>query len=577
MYKSSRNQSPQDIFGSFNQVLPVTKSEALYDVNAWFNQFYLHFTSQIDESIFEPLYPCHTGRPNASIRTLVGMIVLKEGHNWSDEQMHESCQFDMRIMRALGFNNVGDSAPVLSTYYDFKDRLAQYFKAHHVELIGKAFDSVTSKQSTAFKVRGEWIRWDSKLFSSNIARHTRLQLVINIIQFFWKTVLSSERNRSSKTDQVILDELLETTSGQQTYRMTNEEKRARLKKLGLVALRLRRTYADHTSEAYKGLSRMVEEHYHIVPNEDEGDDEHMDIEIRDKGEITGATLQSAFDHEATNRRKKNGEKEQIVRGYSANITETCNDEGLNLVTAIQVETAVTADSQFVIKCLESTREKVGEIKFGICDGAYHSPLNRVEVLNQDITWYTTGIQGEAGAYTFEILNEQLMVTNLETQQTYHAKENKNARGGKYKYRIVEIENGNPSYRYFQQKQIENYFIRKQIEALPEEIRKKRANVESTIHAMFYTLKGQKSKYRGMEKNMIYVYARGIWTNFRRIHKYLAKTSIKNTLNPFLIIRTVINYHVAIFSSSIILCRGNSNYVNFCPKNDFSEWTQGLNG
>jgi hypothetical protein len=566
MYKRSKDQSSQDIFGSFNQVLPTTKSEALYDPNAWFNQFYLHFTSKIDESIFERLYPSHTGRPNASVKTLVGMIVLKEGHNWSDEQMHASCQFDMRIMRALGFNNVGDSAPVLSTYYDFKDRLAKYYKEHQVELIGEAFDAVTSKQVTTFKVKGEWIRWDSKLFSSNIARCTRLQLIINVIQHFWKAISEQERSRSSKTDQQLLNELLETTSSQQTYRMTNEEKAARLKKLGLVALRLRRTYAGHPSDAYKGLCRLVEEQYNIVSSDDEGNEQHMDIEIKDKGDITGATLQSPYDHEATNRRKKNGEKEQLVHGYSANITETCNDEGLNLVTAIQVETAVTPDCGYVMKCLEKTQEKVGEITYGISDGAYHSPQNRAGVLDKNITWYTTGISGEAGAYSFEIQAGQLMVTNLKTEQAYYATENTKAKGGKYKYTIKEVVDGKKVSRYFQQKQIDNYFIRKQIEALPEEIRNKRPNVESTIHAMFYTLRGQKSKYRGLEKNMIYVYARGLWTNFRRISQFITKTEFENALNALSMTQIKVNYQLGYMLNWIVLCFENLQRVMWLGKN-----------
>ena len=59
--------------------------------NAWHNQFYSLVTTKIDEDIFKPLFPegKKSGRPNASIRILVAMSVLKEGFGCSDEDLFE--------------------------------------------------------------------------------------------------------------------------------------------------------------------------------------------------------------------------------------------------------------------------------------------------------------------------------------------------------------------------------------------------------------------------------------------------------------------------------------------------------
>ena len=56
-------------------------SKKYSDPNAWHNQFYSLVTTKIDEEIFKPLFPegKKSGRPNASIRILVAMSVLKEG------------------------------------------------------------------------------------------------------------------------------------------------------------------------------------------------------------------------------------------------------------------------------------------------------------------------------------------------------------------------------------------------------------------------------------------------------------------------------------------------------------------
>ena len=61
-------------------------------------------TTKIDEEIFNPLFPegKKNGRPNASIRILVAMPVLKEGFGCSDEDQFEKCEFDLLTRKALG-------------------------------------------------------------------------------------------------------------------------------------------------------------------------------------------------------------------------------------------------------------------------------------------------------------------------------------------------------------------------------------------------------------------------------------------------------------------------------------------
>jgi len=48
-------------------------------------------------------------------------------------------------------------------------------------------------------------------------------------------------------------------------------------------------------------------------------------------DISSTSLQSVDDLDATYRKKG----DQKVKGYSVNLTETCNEEGLNLVTDVK--------------------------------------------------------------------------------------------------------------------------------------------------------------------------------------------------------------------------------------------------
>ena len=80
MFKKTGPNPQLDIFTAPSMQLGSRASKKYSDPNAWHNQFYSLVTTKIDEEIFKPLFPegKKSGRPNASIRILVTMSVLKE-------------------------------------------------------------------------------------------------------------------------------------------------------------------------------------------------------------------------------------------------------------------------------------------------------------------------------------------------------------------------------------------------------------------------------------------------------------------------------------------------------------------
>ena len=163
MYKRSELSTDQDLFSGVTQHLNGTRHKELTDPRAWHNQYYQNITSQVDESIFSCLYASRMGRPNASIRRIVAMIILKEGQNWTDEQLFEQVRYNLKVMRALGLTNLNDEAPSESTYYVFKDKLVQYADRTGEDLFHRLFEQLTTDQVIRYKVSGMQIRMDSKL------------------------------------------------------------------------------------------------------------------------------------------------------------------------------------------------------------------------------------------------------------------------------------------------------------------------------------------------------------------------------------------------------------------------------
>lgn len=92
MFKKTAPNPQLDMFTAPAMQLGDRACKKYSDPNAWHNQFYSLVTTKIDEEIFKPLFPSgkKSGRPNASIRVLVGMSILKEGYGCSDEDLFEN-------------------------------------------------------------------------------------------------------------------------------------------------------------------------------------------------------------------------------------------------------------------------------------------------------------------------------------------------------------------------------------------------------------------------------------------------------------------------------------------------------
>jgi hypothetical protein len=122
------------------------------DESAWHNKFYKEVTSKVDEDIFKPLYTTErddnrVGRPNASIRILVSMMILKEGCGCSDEQLYEQCRFNLLYRRALGMVTLDEQCPAIDSYYGFRRKICEYEEKNGVNLFDKCFKQITKAES----------------------------------------------------------------------------------------------------------------------------------------------------------------------------------------------------------------------------------------------------------------------------------------------------------------------------------------------------------------------------------------------------------------------------------------------
>jgi len=321
---------------------------------------------------------------------------------------------------------------------------------------------------------------DSKLLGSNIAWLSRYELVHETLRLFCsKTDFTKLEGTLSPSELELVKSLLAEKGNKVVYRCSGEEVRIRLIDLGMLAYTLLGVFEGSSQDHYGTLSRLFEEQFEVG--------EQRTVVPKSKESIAADSIQSPHDTDC-NYRNKDGNQ---VKGYSVNLTESCDKEGLNLISGVEVKKSDAADNGFlekgVIQAGEVFCDSVEKVH---ADGAYHSVSNQEFVSGKNVELLLNAIQGPKDRYDLELdENGILTVTDLKTERTVEALKMKNGQ----KWRIKTAEN----YPYFTQKEITACRLKKKIAAIPQEVLNIRNNVEATIFQLGYHYPHDKTRYRGL--------------------------------------------------------------------------------
>jgi hypothetical protein len=507
MFKKSNKEPQFDIFGSVPSLLPDGACQKYNDQNRWHNQFREQVVMRMDESVYKVLFNDTMGAPNASIRILVGMMILKESFVWSDSQLFEHCQFNLLTRSSLGLFNINDPLPAESTYYLLRKRIYEYQKQNGEDLVEKSFDQITKEQIKEFQVNGQQIRMDSKLIGSNIAWYNRYEIIHETARLFYQAIPQKALDKKmSRTDRQALEQLLSEEGQKVVYRSTKGEIDQRMEKLGRLIHRLLKAVKQNPYREI--LTRVFKEQYKSSDGQ---------ITIRPKEEISSDSVQSPNDPECAYRNKN----DHPVKGYSLNVTETCSDNQLNLITDVKVEKANVPDTTFVQDAITSTTEVTEQkIEKVYVDGAFHSPANDDFCKDNDIDLVLTGLQGGIARYDLELTQDGLIVTDTltgECMQAVLARKSKRSKQNKWR---IPTKKG---YYYFSEQAVNASMLRKRMKERSENELYKRNNVEASIFQFSYPLRNNKTKYRGQFKQQMWAYCRGLWINLVRIINFTKQT------------------------------------------------------
>ena len=532
MFKKTQNEQ-LDMFRQSYSLLSEAAQKKLEAEHSWNRVVFNQFVSKVDERIYSVLYTSDKGRPNSSIRVLLGMMLIKELNGWSDEQLFDQCLFNIRVKSALGIHHADQDVPVESTYYDFRRKVAEYLQNTGIDLIEQTFNSVCAEQIQDLEISGTKIRMDSKLIQSNIARVNRLQFILEALRKHIEPLdVKPLKVHLQESQYNLLLSFKEKTTSNITYNLSKADKEDMLISLGqMIQVMIKLNYVQSGSVLYK----VFEEQYESSQDNDE---QPPSISLKPSKEIGSDSIQSVHDTDAGFRRKGQEGKVQKVQGYHCNLTETCDEEGKpNLITNVITKPANISECEFLEPAIRSTEEKLkagDKVKKVITDGGYDSKSNRTAMENSQVSWELQKLKGSKHVYKMNY-NEagQLEVRDKKTDEVLEVRWSTKA--AKHV-----IKNVNGSRRYLEEQKVTEYI---QAAKILGEVNKQdsnlRANVEASIHEVFHRLgRRNKIRYRGEIKCHWYALMRAMGVNVGRIarHLELFLFSILTSIYTLVIIR-----------------------------------------
>jgi hypothetical protein len=369
MYKKTTPQ--QKLFGVDTQLSPSLRNRL---ESSWAHLF-KHEVLPIlfrNEDRYAMLYG-KTGRPNFSVARLLGLCLLQEFNDLSDQQALDTFSFDIRWRYAL---DVSDEEDYLSrrSLVEFRRRLAA--RDPEMKLVRNVFDSIRDSAIKKLGLSASNQRLDSTHIISNIRTRGRLALFSNTLTLFLKGLSDDQFSRVPKAIRQ-----WHSTESEGWFGLGPSEQRVKIEELAHYLYELIILFENDkeisSTEPYQLLDRLFREQCELAKESPSDKNSSNDPKVRIKKNIEGETLQSPYDPDASYGHKGSG--------YSVHITETCNNFGkTEIITDYEVHGAARSDIGKTLSVVERLETAGLKPETLFADGGYPSVPSALKVVEQEI-------------------------------------------------------------------------------------------------------------------------------------------------------------------------------------------------
>lgn len=378
MFKYNQGHSQHSLFESTYWMNERIREKLM---KSWAPIFYEHVFSKIDEKPFAVLYG-DTGRPNFPVNISLSLEYIKHMKDCSDLELLDDFYFDYLVNYAVGIRVLGEINLAERTLYYFRERVYNYCleNPENESLLFDQFIKLLKNFSETAGISLEEQRTDTTMFMSNIKKAGRMSLAYDVLV---KGIKAIPENKISDNLSAVLEPSFKTNA---LYRAKGSEwdsKLAIILNLCNEALQiLEELPGGQNLEEKRILKRFLNEQTINGP-------ENGKLTPKPNKEISPDSLQSAYDEDATFRRKGN----EGHSGYVLEISETCaKGNTFQLITDYTVEPNITGDAEILAGRLETIRENTGCTDMYV-DGGFNSEETRKAAKANGIEIHQTNMSG----------------------------------------------------------------------------------------------------------------------------------------------------------------------------------------
>ncbi len=494
--------------------------------SSWAPTFYESIFRKIDESRFKDMYSKKYSRPNKPVNILVGLEIIKQLFNYTDDELLGAFHTDLRVMYALGLEDPGDVNLAPRTLYYFRENLVRYDIEHDTSLLKEVLKDISLDLTDKFKLDLSLQRMDSSMIEANIKRLTRLNIFVKVIHNFLK-ILQQHDLAGLPQD---LQSLLKQENLDLSHKLKNEEAKDKLSQMAeyayLLFERFRKVRRYRSKKEFKDLKRLVGDHLNVTGGPS------PEVELKDLKDIPSGSLQNPSDPDATYRKKQGKHK-----GYVGNFSESCSKENaFQVITEVEVRPNNTPDTELLYSSLDDENSLVSQADELLVDGGYSGSKSEEVCEQAGIELHTTGIKAPsmvkrnknlADAVIVDDVFKECPAGNKPYKQWYD--EEKEYYSGRFKNEVCEgcpqlsecfVADRKSFFSYGFKKR--EYEVKKKRRELKDpEYRKflnRRAGVESLVY-MFFCKSGKRTRLRGLPRVQNSIICRAIGINLLRLINY----------------------------------------------------------
>jgi len=393
-----KDHKTPDMFDQFPFLGPKRKQRI---ETSWAKIFREHILATLPvEKVFSKYDPVF-GAPTKELYSMLGLMVLQQMHDLTDEEAVDQFAYNIQWHYALNITSTADADAYVSpkTLWTMRDTLTER------GIYTAIFEEVTTMLAEVFKVDVAKQRFDSVHIFANMRHLGRIGLFVKTIKKFLVNLKRHHQDLYEALDKPLSDRYM-TKQGEAVFSMVKPSESIRTlanlaDDLFILVERFRGNEPVVTMTSYQLLVRLLREQCIL----ERVDTHTTQVTVKANKDVPSDSLQNPSDPDAGyNAYKGQGYQMQVAESYSTSE----HADSLNLITGVIVEPAHKRDAHALVPLIETTAELGLKPKEALTDTLYGGDENcqKAQALGVEIVAPAKGAGPRSSSLTEFTMNSE---------------------------------------------------------------------------------------------------------------------------------------------------------------------------